>query len=97
MNKKEIIEVTIPAEMSNYIEGLLYEVNARKSVITFCIEKNMDMNSEIFQKYHKDYVEFTAQYEMAKKEMEAEYISKKYPTAKWRLDFKTNTVFVEVE
>ena len=96
MNKKEIIEVVIPKEMSNYIEGLMYEVNARKNLVAFCIERNIDTNSEIFQRYHKEYVDFTAQYELAKKEMEKEYIVNKYPNCNWKLDFATHTVSVEV-
>lgn len=93
---KEKIEVVIPEKMSDYIEGLMYEVNARKNLVAFCIERGMDLEGEVFQRYHKEYVDFTAEYEMAKKEMEREYIVSKYPNCTWRLDFGTHTVTVEV-
>lgn len=93
---KEKIEVVIPEKMSDYIEGLMYEVNARKNLVAFCIERGMDLEGEVFQRYHKEYVDFTAQYELAKKEMEREYVSPKYPGAKWRLDFATQTLHIEV-
>ena len=93
---KEKIEVVIPEKMSDYIEGLMYEVNARKNLVAFCIERGMDLEGEVFQRYHKEYVDFTAEYEMAKKEMEREYVSSKYPGSKWRLDFATQTLHIEV-
>ena len=94
MEKK--IEVVIPEKMSDYIEGLMYEVNARKNLVAFCIERGMDLDGEIFKRYHKEYVDFTAQYELAKKEMESIYVLPEYPGAKWRLDFATQTLYIEV-
>ena len=90
------IEIKIPEDMSNYIEGLMYEVNARKDLVAFCIERGVDINNDIFQRYHKEYIDFSAQYEIAKKEMENTYIKPKYPNCKWNLDFSINTVLVEV-
>ena len=94
MNK---IEVVIPEKMSDYIESLQYEVNARKNLVAFCLERNMSLDNETYKKYHKEYVDYTAQFELAKKEMEKEYILPKYPKAKWALDFSTHTLSIEVE
>lgn len=91
------IEVVIPEKMSAYIESLQYEVNARKNLVAFCIERNMSLESETFQKYHKEYVDFTAQYEMAKKELEKKYITPEYPNCNWKLDFATHTLTIEVK
>lgn len=93
---KEKIEVVIPEKMSDYIEGLMYEVNARKNLVAFCIERGMDLEGEVFQRYHKEYVDFTAEYEMAKKEMADTYVVPEYPNCNWQLDFATHTLTIEV-
>lgn len=89
-------KIIIPQDVSNYIEGLMYEVNARKDLVAFCIDRGISIDSDVFQRYHKEYVDFSAQYEMAKKEMESTYIMPKHPNCKWNLDFSTHTVVVEV-
>ena len=96
MNKINTVQVIVSEDMSNYIEGLMYEVNARKDLVAFCIERGMSLDGEIFQRYHKEYVDFSAQYEMAKKELEKTYVQAEYPNSKWRLDFPTHTLTIEV-
>ena len=92
------IKIVIPEGTSNYIESLQYEVNARKTLLSFCIDKGMDINGETFKKYHDEYVEFVAKYEIAKKELSDTFVAPTYPGAKWSLDFDSNTLTViEVE
>lgn len=92
--KKNVI--IIPESVSDGIEALQYELNARKDLTAFCIERGIDIKSEAFQRYHRELVEFTAQYELAKKDMEETYITPAFgPNTKWRLDFTTHAVTVE--
>lgn len=80
--------ITIPKDLSNYIESLQYECEARKDLCAFMINKGM-ADSEAFNRYHKEYMEFFAQLETAKNEMANEYIPK---GKKWNLDFATSQV-----
>lgn len=95
MSKMVTVEVEIPEDTSTYIESLQYELNARKDLLAFMIERGQN-NSEGFKKYHTEYMEFNAQYEMAKSEMAATYIVPKYgKNATWNLDFRTRIATVE--
>lgn len=88
-------KIEIPVEVSNHMEGLMYDVNARKDLLAFMINNNMS-NSEDFKIYHKEYVDSLVTYEKAKKQLSAEYIEKDYPNCSWVLDFATHTLNIEV-
>ena len=89
-------EVEIPEEVCNYLESLMYETNARKNLLAFCIEHDLN-EKDAFNDYHKEYIEFSAQYEMAKEEMASKYIYPKYPSCTWNLNFNTKIAIVEVQ
>lgn len=91
------VKIEIPEKLSDYIESLMYEVNARRDLLAFCVERGMDVDGEVFQRYHKQYVEFNAEYELAKKNLTEDYVAGKHPNAKWNLDFMTHTLTVEVQ
>lgn len=91
---KEYIKV--PEELSNYIQGLMYETNARKDLLTFMLRQEV-MPKERVEKYHDEYVTFFTKYEMAKQEMVNEYILPKYhKDVNWRLNFSTSTLEISI-
>ena len=48
-------QCVIPEEVSNHMEGLMYEMNARKDLLAFMIVNGMN-HSEDFKIYHQEYV-----------------------------------------
>ena len=94
MSNNTKITITIPESLSNYIEGLQYEVNARRDIIALLIRQGED-GSDSFKRYHKEYLEYYAKLETAKDTMANEYVKPSYPECDWRLDFGTGTILVE--
>lgn len=95
MSKMVTVEIEIPEDTSTYIESLQYELNARKDLLAFMIDRGQN-ETPGFQKYHQEYMEFSAQYEMAKNEMAGTYIVPKYgKDAIWNLDFRTRIATVQ--
>ena len=89
--------VDIPENLCNYIEGLMYETNARKDVITFMLSQD-NINEERFKQYHDEYLTFYAKYETAKSEITNNFIIPKYGDTKliWNLNFSTNQLEVTI-
>ncbi len=97
MNTKNTIEIEVNDELSTYIESLGYEVTARKNLLQDMITSGVilkDDAKKIFDEYHKEYVEFTAQFEMAKKKLEEEYLNGK--KANWSLNYSTRILTAEI-
>ncbi len=97
--KKEILDrIEIPATLNNYIESLNYEVDARKSLLTFALNKGMD-NTDAFNKYHDEYREFFMKFEVAKKDLYDRYVKEKWDDQKvtWKLYYSTNTIEITKE
>lgn len=82
-------------ELINYMESLSYDVAARRDVVTFMLANKMDTNSEQFHSYHKEYMESFAKLEMAKAQVEKDYV---LPNSKgrvtWSLDYGTATMTI---
>lgn len=88
--------IEIPEDLALYIEGLMYETNARKDLLSFIMHQE-NFNQERFKEYHNEYINFYTKYELAKKEMEENYILNKYKDKQvsWTLNFKTHTLEVK--
>ncbi len=86
----------VPPELRDYIEGLMYEVNARKDVVAFMIDRGMT-ESPAFPAYHKEYVEYCARYEAAKAELTARFVAPDYPNARWTLNFEQCRLEIEYD
>lgn len=96
MSKTSIIYVDVTKEMSDYVESLMYETNARKDMVAYMIDHDMTKN-DAYDRYHKDYVEYHTKYEMAKRELEATYVHPlKLGNVKWTMNFRTHQLEVEV-
>lgn len=89
--------IELNRETRDYIQSLQYEVDARKDIIAFMIDRGMDINSETFKKYQKEFAEFLVQYNTAKDEISNMYV---IPTLQenekvtWSLDFETSIITV---
>lgn len=78
------------------LEGLQYEVDSRKSIIAYMIDSNMDIHSEGFSAYQKEYTSFLKEYEEKKKEVELKFIPSTIKNPKfWNLNFLTGELIVE--
>lgn len=101
MAKQQLLLKVDNQELINLIEGLHYETEARKDIITFYITNGMDMTSEAWQSYNKEYREFFVQYSEAKTQLEDLFI-KKNPEldgrayTRWNLDFATGNLTVDL-
>jgi hypothetical protein len=90
------MKITISKDLSEYIERLQFEKMARENLCTFLIRQDL-LNTESFQKYHQEYIELTAEYELAKNELENTYVKPMIQgdkTYTWELDFKTYEVTI---
>lgn len=96
--KEKVIEVN--RSLVDYIEGLQYEVNARRDIITFMLSNNMDTSSDAFGRYHLEYQEFAIQYQEAKKQLEGTFITDELKKELgcvrlgWNLDFESGKLTV---
>ena len=96
MSKTRILYVDVNKEMSDYLEALMYETNARKDMVAYMIDHGMT-KTESYDLYHKEYVEYHAKYEMAKRELEATYAHPiSHGEVKWVMNFRTNQLEIEV-
>lgn len=84
--------IKIEETIRDYVESLDYEFSARRDIIAFMIENNMNINSEAFGQYQKEMMEFKVKFSTAKKELEERYvlpILKDNQKAQWMLDYQT--------
>lgn len=88
------MEIIINEKMRDYLEALHYEVESRKELIAFALERDIK-HTPSFDEYQKEYREVCAEYELAKKELEKEYlVGKCEGYTGWRLDFESGVLFV---
>lgn len=82
-------------KLIDYMEGLSYEVAARRDVITFMLANKMDTDSAQFRAYHKEYMEFFVQLENAKAQLEKDYVRPNIQgKAEWNLDYETRLLTI---
>lgn len=88
--------LVIPEEVSARIEAAQLNYEARQDLCAYMIGRGVDIKGESFQAYEAELADFKAEYELRKRELEAEFIKPAFPKAKsWRLDFADHTVTVE--
>lgn len=93
------INIKISEEMNNKLQALQYECDSRKDLLTFMVNNNVDINSDNFQKYHKEYQDFYAELSILKDEMQKTFLNPQVPgkIIRWNLDFTTNQVTCNYE
>ena len=87
--------ILIPADFCNYIQGLQYEVEARQSLLNFILTHSSSFTDEIFKRYHDEYVNFYAQYQISREQLVERYIKPLNIKWKdWSLDFNTEELYI---
>ena len=83
--------VNVPAEKRDIVEKYAYERSSRRDIIAFMLTQNMDISSESFKAYQKEYMEFDVMFNKAKEEIEKEFVPEEYRKAgcSWTLDYET--------
>lgn len=92
-------DFTVSQELSELIERYQYEVFSRRNIIAHMLERGMDISSESFKKYEKDYQDYFVLYESVKQELEEQIpeVQDGLKKKSWNLDFQTSTVTVDYE
>lgn len=90
----DVIEISVNEEDARGLEAASYEVQARKQVLALCIDQGMDIQSEAFRRYQREYVACLAEWEQAKAGFEHRYLSQIPDRRRWVLDHRTRTVSV---
>ena len=93
MSLNAVHTMDIPEDLCNKLEGLHYEVYARKDLLATMVRQGL-ADSEAYVKYHKEYVKFYGEYEELKNQVTNEYVAPKYPNSTWNLDFKTHNLTI---
>jgi len=95
------MKVEIKGELVDYIESLQYETYARKDIIAFMLEKNMNMSTDSAKEYQKEYKRYFSEYEIALQQLKELYIYANPSIAdkevKWSLDFESKMLTIEVD
>ena len=87
--------IPVHEEIVLEIEKLQYEVNARKEVIAYLINKNIDMDNTTFIKYNDEYLEYYIKYNMAKNKVEKDFVYTAVENPiNWNLDFGTKKITI---
>ncbi len=83
-------------ETVNYLEALSMEMETRKDVIAFMLDRGMDTGSEQFKAYHRELVEFRAKFESAKAQFYQDVVLPltKGKAVDWSLDYRTSVLTV---
>ena len=86
MTEKKIL---VDREDAAFIERIGFELSARQSIVKDMLQENAGIHTETFDAYHKELVEYNAQFETAKREIEKKYV---LPVtggkrADWSLDY----------
>ena len=88
-------KIKISDGLCTYLESLNYEVNAIRDLIE---RMKFEDNEKVNNFWLNKYVEIYTEYELAKKELEKEYIIPNYGNnVQWYLDFKTGEISNIVE
>lgn len=100
--KNNILVIEIPEDVSSYIQRLSYEVESMKEIVSLLMENNRHDSSfiqtPIFKEYSKELTEAIASFELAKSELEKNFVPEelKEHNYNWNLDFSTYELTIEV-
>lgn len=89
------MKIQIEAELSNYIESLLYDRNSIQELLLMAAKQGLK-DTDAYNAWMKDYLGKSKEYEIAKVTLEREFIIPAVGNAAvdWVLDFSTATVTV---
>ena len=87
MANEKITIVKVDEKICRTIEALQFEVRARQDLLSFMLDGRSSTNSEQFEKYHDEYIQYHIEYEKAKKDLQDKYVPA--GNKRWELDFAT--------
>lgn len=91
---------SVPADICNMLEALNYEVESRKSLISFMIDHGMPLDTPIAKIYVDEYTELFSEYEIAKKQFERLFIKPAIGDNKllsWTITFENSQCEIKLD
>lgn len=87
--------ITIPQEVVNHIQALGVETESRKDLIAYMLSSNLSTATEQFATYQAEYKEFYRQFDLAKTNLEKDYIRTVIENPiRWELDYNSCEVTI---
>lgn len=90
--------ITIPQEVSEYLEFLNYETNALQDLLVRMSLFDTNIKTELQNYWTDRYISTYTEYELAKKELEQEYIQPQLNDneyVNWKLNFDSCEVVIQ--
>ena len=90
--------ITVPQEISEYLEFLSYETNALQDLLVRMSFFDTDIKTELQNYWTDRYINTYTEYELAKKELEKEYIQSQLDDNEcvdWKLNFDSCEVVIQ--
>lgn len=88
------ITIRLPEETVNYLQRMEYETSGLQVLSTHALNAGVPLEKRM--EIRREHQEVFAEYQLAKQEMWAEF-APQYPNAqRWRVDFQTGLLHVEV-
>ncbi len=90
--------ITVPTTLRDKIQKADIERSSRRDIITYILEKGINVPEERFAKYQSEYDEKFRNFEQAKNELEKEYVmpATNGTASNWSLDYSTCVVTITV-
>lgn len=90
-----LTKIKITIEESAALEKLHYEINARKSLLSYMMT-TMSRDNPYFTQYHEEYLKLYKQYEKLKSSISQKYVIPVFmdKTVTWELNFDTCELIV---
>ena len=97
MSKVQVIK--IPEDICNKIQMLQYELDAHKELLAHMINAGVDVNTDAFKEYNKQYEDIFTEYNRVKQELQTTRLEPNVDSKllKWNLNFITTEVTCEIE
>ena len=83
-----VVKMSIDENVSKNLERLHYEAESYKSIISYVLTQQMDLNTDTFKNYQDKFTEINKEYQKAKNDLTINFVKKEYPDAiNWNMDF----------
>ena len=94
----KIMTITIPEEVRNKVQKADIERSSRRDIITYIMEKDINISEERFKEYQKEYDEKFFEFEQAKDEIEKNYVvpATEGKASNWSLDYSSCVVTINI-
>lgn len=93
------VTIRIPENVNNHIQAMQFEVESRKDLLAHMINSGVNITSDTFKAYEKEYQEFFVKYNLAKDEMQSTHLVPAVDgkLISWNLDFASCEVVCNYE